>query len=112
MPDMTNLFLHGRQFYYDRKTPVDLREYMSEPWTGKARYRVRLGTTDLATAQRARAIHNAQFMLMLEKARKAKEGSGDQLEQIDRLALELHDLQQGDAVLPDEVLERPFSDHR
>lgn len=112
MADILHLYRHGRQYYYDRKVPSDLRPFMPEPHTGKARYRVRLGTTDLVEAQRAKAIHGAQYQLALEKARKAKEGKGedDTTRQIDALALELHALEQGEpeeaALLPDEAIEQ------
>jgi hypothetical protein len=106
MPDLLHLHLHGRQYYYDRKIPTELRPHMPEPFTGKARYRVRLGTTDLAEAQRARAIHGAQYQLALEKARKTKEGRGedDTAKRIDALALELHELE-AEVPLPDEAIE-------
>ena len=106
MADLLHLYLHGRQYYYDRKIPEALRPYMAEPFTGKARYRVRIGTSNLAEAQRARAIHGAQFELALEKARKTKEGKGedDTAKRIDALALELHQLEE-DAPLPDEAIE-------
>ena len=111
MADLLHLYLHGKQYYYDRKIPDALRPYMAEPFTGKARYRVKVGTSNLAEAQRARAVHGAQFQLALEKARKTKEGKGedDEVRQIDALALELHALEQGEPDeamgIPDEVLE-------
>jgi integrase len=106
MADLQHLYRHGIQYYYDRKIPVALSPYMPEPFTGKARYRVKIGTSDLGEAQRARAIHGAQFELALEKARRAKEGKGedDTVRQIDALALQLHALEE-DAPLPDEAIE-------
>jgi integrase len=112
MPDLLHLYRHGLQYYYDRKIPDPLKRHMPEPFTGKARYRVKLGTTDLADAQRMRAIQGAQFELALLKARKIRDGKGgdDEAAEADRLALQLREAEERDDgdhwPLPDEERER------
>src|SRR5262245_522480 len=88
MSDTAYLDLRGRTWWYDRKVPVDLRPFMPEPLTGKARYRVNLMTSDLREAQKLRLTYNPAFETTLALARRRKNGelSGvtDELEELEK----------------------------
>ena len=111
------LRLHGKQYWYNRSIPIELRDYFPDRFTGKTRYMVRLSTSDLGHAIAARAKQDALFELELDKARKIKAGGSrdsEDVKDIEALALQLKAIAEGDGseedatALPDEVYEQAF----